>query len=598
MYPYGLIGNCQVSALISNLGSISWFCVPRPDSPPVFGEILDPSGGAFSILLQGQIDPAQCTQYYLENTNILVTEIQNTDQARIRITDFCPRFEQFGRMYRPASIFRWVEPLKGTPAIQVLVQPVNGWDREPAQATRGNSHVRYDLAGDQFRVTTDMPLTHLTEGLVYRLNSKHTFALTYGAGIEDDLIQVSERFFNQTVQYWRTWVKHCTIPTLFQKETIRSALALKLHCYEDTGAILAALSTSLPEEIGKNRNWDYRYCWLRDAHFVLSALHNLGHFEEMEGFLRFLLEVAAQLGESGENRLAPVYSLGGELPLPETVQTKWRGYRSSAPVRTRNQAAEHIQNDVYGEMVLTLVPIYFDHRFFHLRTPEHEKLLSTLAVRCAAAIGTEDAGLWEIRNGWRNHSFTNLMSWAGLERIHRIQNSLGKDCLSVDAAFVKTQMDRAAEAVMLSESEGSIRNGPKDSTLDASLALASILRFPNQKAATHTLTEIRKNLALGTQRPFSSFFYRYRRQDDFGQPGSAFLICSFWMAQALARSGRINEAQEILADAAQAASPLGLFSEHFDPAEKLQLGNFPQTYSHVGMINAAFDVSPGWNQVL
>lgn len=594
MYPYGLIGNGQISALISKQGKISWLCLPRPDSPPVFGEMLDPDGGSFSVTLQ-DLNESECAQVYLENTNILITELEDQSGGRIRITDFAPRFEQYGRMYRPASLFRQVEPVRGHPIIQVRCQPVEGWEKTAARAIRGNSHIRYPIRGEDLRLTTNMPLTYLTEGAGSALKERWVFALTHGAGLEDDLLQVFDRFYTQTEQYWKTWVKHCSIPALFQKETIRSALTLKLHCYEDTGAILAALTTSLPEEIGAERNWDYRYCWLRDAHFVLSALHNLGHFEEMEGFLKFIIEVTGNLDDENHPRLAPVYSLSRELPLPETIEGNWIGYQGSRPVRTRNQAAEHVQNDVYGELILTLAPIYFDERFVHLRTRDHERFLSRLASHCQASISQPDAGLWEIRNGWQEHSFTNLMCWAGLERVSRIHGVKRMDSLKV---VPNQSLELAKRALLRAVQGGSLRNGPTDPSLDASLSLASVLRFPDSELNLETVRAIQKELRLGSTAPLSSFFYRYKRKDDFGNPGSAFLICSFWIAQALARLGERDEARQILSDSVSASNHLGLFAEHYDPMKKIQLGNFPQTYSHVGMINAAFAVSPPWSEIL
>ena len=300
-------------------------------------------------------------------------------------------------MFRPISLFRIVEPLSGTPSIQVECTPVDGWKKEPIKAVRGNSHLRFDFSEGGLRLATNMPLTYLCESTPFQLKEKLYFALTWSFGIEEDLVQLVERFLVQTRDYWRTWVKHCSIPSLFQRETIRSALILKLHCYEDTGAILAAMTTSLPEELGGNRNWDYRYCWLRDAYFALSAFHNLGHFEEMEGFLKFLLDIAHEQ-ESSRERLSTVYTLSRGLPLPETIHSNWVGYKEAKPVRSYNQAAEHIQNDVYGEMILTLAPIFFDQRFSHLRVRGHEELLEHLALLASKAISKPDAGLWEFRN--------------------------------------------------------------------------------------------------------------------------------------------------------------------------------------------------------
>ncbi len=591
MYRYGLIGNCQTAALIYHDASIDWLCFPRPDSPPVFGRLLDPEGGSFRIEAQ---DLASTDQSYLDNTNILITRLHTQDGSELKITDFCPRFSQHGRMFRPNALFRIVEPVSGSPTIQVSCRPVNGWDRTWVNPVRGNNHLRFDIGGESLRLLTNMPLTYLCDGTSFALKEPLYFGLTWGLGIEDDLVRTTQSFLEQTKEYWRTWVKQCSIPSLYQAETIRSALTLKLHCYEDTGAILAALTTSLPEEVGQHRNWDYRYCWLRDAYFVLSAFHNLGHFEEMEGFITFLLNIAEKHEHSRE-KLRPVYRLDQSLPLPELVHPHWRGFLSTGPVRSGNQAAEHVQNDVYGEMILTLAPIFFDDRFKHLRSKDHEGLLKHLAKLCAQNVSKPDAGLWEIRNGWQEHSFSNLMCWAGLERIERIkQRGYLKD-LSFDLPKAKAQ---AEEAIRRAVREGALRNGPADESFDAALLQLPILRFPDLDVSRRTVEIIRQELSVVNDPGSQAFLYRYKRKDDFGLPQSAFLICSFWLVQALAKIGEISEAREVMAEAVASANSLGLLSEHFIPKGKGQVGNFPQAYSHVGQINAAFAISPSWGDVL
>jgi GH15 family glucan-1,4-alpha-glucosidase len=592
MYRYGLIGNCQSSALIGNTGSVEWLCLPRPDSPPVFGRLLDDLGGNFHISPSG---PFASHQRYLPNTNILVTTFQCDDGTEFKITDFFPRFEQHGRMYRPMSLFRIVEPITGTPSVRVSCRPVIGWEKEPAQVVRGNSHLRYDIRGDALRLTTNMSLTYLSEETPFELREKTYFALTWGSAIEDDLINISQNFLEKTVNYWRSWVKHCSIPTQFQQETIRSALALKLHCYEDTGAILAALTTSLPEELHQTRNWDYRFCWLRDAAFVLSAFHNLGHFEEMEGFIKFLLDIAHK-HEHSKERLRPVYALDQSLPLPEYEHENWQGFHGSKPVRSNNQAAEHVQNDVYGEMILTLAPIFFDERFQHLRTPEHEDLVQHLVFLCIKNIAKPDAGLWELRDGWQEHSFSNLMIWAGIERVYRLKK---KGFLpKIEESFLETAKKNAEAAVRKAVKDGYLRNGPTDETLDAALLLLPILRFPDEGLNQKTVRAIAAQLQMGGNDPQRAFLYRYIRKDDFGAPQSAFMICSFWLVQALAGIGETKMAKQILDDTLVSANEVGLFAEHFHPQEKIQCGNFPQAYSHVGLINAAFAVSPPWSEIL
>ncbi len=594
MYPYGLVGNCQTSALIGLNGSVEWMCAPRPDSPPVFGRLLDPDGGHFTIT--SPLPPRDLTteQRYLPNTNILITTVTLPDGDAFQITDFCPRFEQYGRIYRPAALFRMVEPVRGTPAIQINCRPVSGWDKSPVHPVRGSNHLRYEIRGDVLRLLTNMPLTYLCDEIPMALTQKVYFGLTWGLGIEDDLLKVTHDFLEQTARYWRTWVKNCSVPLLHQQAVIRSALALKLHCFEDTGAILAALTTSLPEQPGGQRNWDYRFCWLRDAYFALTAFHNLGHFEEMEAFLKFLLNIA-HTHEHSRDRLRPVYTLSQGLPLPETEHPNWSGYQSSRPVRSYNQAAEHVQNDAYAEMILTFTPIFFDERYVDLRTRDLDALLAHLAKLCIRSIGQPDAGLWEIRNGWQEHSFTNLLCWAGLERLERITQAGHLPSVSTGLTAGRIQ---AEDALLRAVREGAVRNGPTDPTFDAALAQLPILGYPNRPLCESTVTQITRELSLRIGGEDTGFFYRYVRNDDFGKPEGAFVICSFWIAQALARLGWVDEARTILNRVLTASNHVGLFSEHFIPSTKTQCGNFPQAYSHVGRINAAFAVSPPWSTVL
>lgn len=593
MYSLGLLGNCQVSALVDDKGKLNWLCVPGPDSPPIFGELLDNEGGAFFV----ETSPAaEITQSYRVNTAILETYWNVDDTHAFEMVDFCPRFQQHGRMFRPAAFFRILRPVKGLNRIRVTCNPIQGWSKEFVRPHRGNSHLRYSVNGGELRLVTNMPLTYLQSGKEFLLQEPLYFALLWDMPLEDDLQKVSLHFLEQTQLYWQTWVKHCSVPTLFQEDVIRSAITLKLHCYEDTGAILAATTTSLPEKPGEPRNWDYRYCWLRDTFFTLSALFHLGHFEEMEGFLRFLMNIT-----DFQSALAPVYTLNAELPLPEETMENWTGYMNSQPVRIRNAAATQIQNDAYGELVLTLAPIYKDERFHHLRSQHVERMLIWLGEKCIESIGVPDAGLWELRGMQQEHSFTNLMCWAGLDRLVRIMERGGFRTVTSETIIrFKQHRERAAARIIAAQRDGIVRNGPDDDSYDASLLLLPILRFPDKDLCLKTTEGIAKALApedrISGELP--AFLYRYKREDDFGHPDSAFIICSFWLAQAWAACNRPEDGRRIIELLRKSANKLGLLAEHWDMRQGRHLGNFPQTYSHVGLINSAFAVSPSWFEVL
>jgi GH15 family glucan-1,4-alpha-glucosidase len=593
MYDFSLIGNCQISALIKQDTSIVWLCMPRPDSDPIFGKLLDPDGGFFSISMDG---PVHSEQSYRPNTAILESRLSTDDGQKISVTDFAPRFEQYGRMYRPAALMRIVKPEGGRPRIRVCCQPVAGWSKEPLRAQRFNSHVRYEHPMGGLRLVTNIPLTYLMDGQSFFLDEPAYFALLWDMPLEDDLTQVVQSFMSKTERYWQTWVKHCTIPVLFQKEVIRSAITLKLHCYEDTGAILAATTTSLPETFGKERNWDYRFCWLRDTFFTLSAFNNLGHFEEMEGFFKFLINIVRF-----DHDLAPVYALDQNLPLPERWHQEWAGYMDSRPVRTGNAAALQQQHDAYGEMILTLAPIYFDERFVSLRSPHLNVLMDWLTERCMQSIGQPDAGLWELRGTKIEHTFTNLMCWAGLDRSLKIRQAgqLGPAAqLTIDRIAEARQ--KAMDHIRSATQDLVVYNSPVDNTLDASMLMMPILRFPDMEINQATVQAIASKLgAKGLREDAGMLLYRYLREDDFGQPQDAFLVCSFWLAHAYAAIGRKEEGRDLLQKLTHYATTQGLYPEHVTLGHPTHhSGNFPQTYSHVGLINAAFALSPNWSEVL
>ncbi|MBY0371677.1 glycoside hydrolase family 15 protein, partial [bacterium] len=467
---------------------------------------------------------------------------------------------------------------------RVECRPVDGWSKKPLTGVQdGHSRV-YQHGSDRLVLwsSASLPTGQALHAPLFLCLEWNPNAFPTPQAL------VTER--ERTSDYWNTWVKHCSIPTLYQQQTIRSALALKLHCFEETGAILAALTTSLPEEAGATRNWDYRFCWLRDAYFSLSALRNLGHFEEMEAFVEFVV----RLSESPENegRLRPVYRLDGTLPLPEVEHPAWKGLAGSQPVRSGNQAAEHIQNDVYGEMALTLSPIFFDDRLHHLRTPRVEALFEVLATRCSQTLGEADAGLWEVRHGWQEHSFSTLLNWAGLERARRVQECGWLKTLKID---LSAEIERARHALVRACQDGALLNGPTDPTADAALLLLPVLGFPDEEICRRTVARTWKDLRFEGVGEIGAYLFRYLRPDDFGTPKAPFLICSFWLVQALAKMGQNEEAHKVMRTILSSANSLGLLAEHFDPAASKQSGNFPQAYSHVGVINAAFAISPPWN---
>lgn len=581
----GLIGNCQCSALVESTGSIVWCCLPRFDSEPVFGRLLDESGGEFSI------SPAAGEagrQRYVPNTNTLDTEFEAAD-GRFRVRDFMPRFAQNERMFRPTQLIRIVEPIEGTPVIRVRCRPRLGWSKGEPRELVGSNHVQYEGFAAPLRLTTDMPTAYLS-GQPFALTQRLHFALAWGAPVEESLAPMCERFMTQTLRYWQRWVKHCNIPPAFQQEVIRSALALKLHCYEDTGAIVAATTTSIPESAGSGRTWDYRYCWLRDSYYVLDALRLLGHFEEREHFIQYLLSVTAA---SPHLDLKPLYRVDGASDLEERIVEGWSGFNGEGPVRTGNAAAAHLQHDVYGELVLALTPIFMDDRFEQERSEATLNLVEGLARRAVAVVGTPDAGIWEYRKVWQPQTFSSLMCWAAAERMTRIaERHRPAQAEQFRRAAVNIHEQILAQA--WNAGRGSFVGDYGGEHLDAALLQMAPLRFlpGNDPKMISTVTAIADGLGR------DGWLMRYRNDDGLGAPSAAFVICTFWLVEALAAVGETERARDIMKRAGDVRSPLGLMSEDCDVVSRRLWGNFPQAYSHVGLIHAAFAASPRWSEFL
>ncbi len=582
----GVIGNCQYSAMIHNSGEIVWCCLPRFDSEPVFSTLLDEKdGGRF------QISPASGepgSQRYLPNTNILETTFR-TPTGAFRVIDFAPRFMQFDRAFRPTQLMRIIEPLEGTPRITVICEPKLGWSKGTPPVVYGSHHVRFEGFASKLRLTTDIPISYLN-AKAFTLTGRHHFVLSWGAPVEEPLPPLCERFLAETTRYWNNWVKQSDIPAFFQTEVIRSALLLKLHCFEDTGAIIAAMTTSVPESPASGRTWDYRYCWLRDAYYVLNAFGLLGHFEEREHFVQYLLNVAG--GSTGLN-LTPLYRVDGTQNLEESSLTEWKGYNGEQPVRIGNQAAEHSQHDIYGEMVLALLPIFFDERMSAERSPAAMKLIEALARKAISLAGVPDAGIWEYRTEWKPQTFSSLMCWAAADRMARV----GERHAPPVAAEFRAAADRIHNEIMThawNSKKGAFVSQYGGDDLDASLLQMARLRFlpADDPKLRSTIDAIQRELDR------DGWLRRYAFNDGFGQPSVAFIICTFWLVDALTTTGRREEARVVFDRILMAQSPLGILSEDFDTKERRMWGNFPQTYSHAGLIHAAFAVSPPWSDIL
>lgn len=578
-YNLGLLGNCAFQALIDTEASVKWLCWPKFDSSFVFGGLLDEDkGGEFSILPNTAIQ-STC-QAYIKNTNVLTTEISTAD-GRYKVTDFAPRFEQYSRHYKPLMLIRKLEPMEGSPEIKVVCQPRGNYGALEPEVLFGSSHLRYQGLEEQLRLTTNLSLHYLAEGRSFKLEQPIYLILTWGIPLEGPIKETAETFLAKTIDYWNDWVRHCTIGPLWQEAVIRSALTLKMHQFEDTGAITASTTTSLPEHPGTGRNWDYRYCWMRDSYYTLNAFNSLGQFEELEKYSNYIENIAL-----GENcRYNPVYSLLGTEDFEEQI-LPLAGYLGNDPVRIGNQAKEHIQNDVYGQVLVSLLPLYTDERLNSSKHVRSKKLIMDLLNGIERTMDEPDAGLWELRNMSFKHCYTFQFHWAGAQAAIKIAKQLeDEEMLAKAMALVEAATGQIEKCY--DPKQGAYTSAIETDRLDASqlhLITMNYLLPTADKTLKHL--EALENELKTTE----GLFYRYKHQDDFGKPKSTFLICAYWYVEALAVVGRLDEATKLFEHLLSYTNHLGLHSEDIDEVTGSQWGNFPQTYSHVGLINAAFRI--------
>jgi GH15 family glucan-1,4-alpha-glucosidase len=380
-----------------------------------------------------------------------------------------------------------------------------------------------------------------------------------------------------TVAGWRIWAKTCALPGFATKEVLRSALCLKLHADHDTGAIIAATTTSIPEALGTQRAWDYRYCWLRDAAFVVEALRRLSHLTEGEQFLNFLRDVA----EAGP--LQPLYGIDGRRDLEEHVLTNLRGFGGNHIVRVGNAASDQRQNDLMGELVLCLETLLTDPRIIDEQSHRFTPLLERLVEEAIAAAPTLDTSIWEFRSSLKQHTLSRAMCWAAIHRGSVLAQRLGRPDLADRWAPIAEQEREIVLSRGYNEKLGCFTQSLEGEHGDASLLLLPALGLIDARDPRFVSTLEVYERTLVDQ----GLMLRYRNLDDFGETTSAFTICSFWWAEALALVGRLDAAVEVFERVCSFANPVGLFSEDIDPQTGALLGNFPQAYTHVGLIHAA-----------
>jgi GH15 family glucan-1,4-alpha-glucosidase len=575
---HGAIGNGRVLALVSPTSAIEWLCLPRFDSPSVFARLIDAHRGGTFRMLYGDREVRGHLRY-VANTNVLSTRFE-VDDCAWEIIDFAPRIPEGLDVRVPLEIVRIVRPIAGHPKLRVDFDPRPDYARAHVEM-RETTHGIEVLGGQApLQLCTNLPCPYVLSRREFVLTKPIYFVLTYGRRESPPTLATAFHELDLTIAGWRAWAKTCSLPNFAAPQVLRSALCLKLHAYHDTGAIIAAATTSIPEAMGTPRAWDYRYCWLRDAAFVVEALRRLGHLNEGEQFLNFLRDVA----EGGP--LQPLYGIDGRRNLDEERLTHLAGFGDCGWVRIGNAACDQRQNDLMGELMLCLETLLTDPRIVDEDSGRFTPLLQRLVEEAIEAAPTLDTSIWEFRSLRAVYTFSRAMCWVAIDRGATLARRMGR----VDLAE-KWQPIAERERVEVLQRGYSNRLGFFTQQLDGQHPDASLLLLP-----TIGIIDARDPRFVSTVDAYEQrlvtrgLMRRYAGLDDFGETDSAFTICSFWWAEALALMGRLERAVEVFESITRYANPVGLFSEDIDPGTGALLGNFPQAYTHVGLIHAAMTI--------
>ena len=586
---YGIIGNCNSAALISKNGSIDWCCLPQFDASSVFAKILDDkNGGSFEIVTD---ESYEVSQKYIKNTNILVTLFSNGTDA-FEVLDFMPRYRQDdGTYYMPPDIIRYIKLISGTPEFSVKYDPKLEYAAEKTHhkilkelIVSSTKKGRYD----SIYLYSDFDFNKILDGEKISLKEDGFFEITYHEKI---LTQGIDRVYlklERTRSYWLTWSDKTTSYNYYNDEILRSALVLKLLSYDKSGAVLAAATTSLPETIGECRNWDYRFCWIRDASMVIKVVQDLGHTNMAQRFLRFIINTVPDKDEA----IQIMYGINGEKQLTEHILEHLSGYENSEPVRIGNAAFDQTQHDIYGVLIDI---IYQQFRTFDSNIDNSEELwtiVKGVVDIVKKSWKTSDRGIWELRTEERHFTFSKLLCWVAVDRAIKIAELLNKkDRAEGWKSLRKAIRDEIFENSWNEEKQAYVQYYGADD-LDASTLLMETYGFikADDPRFISTVKATEKELCK------NGLMYRYKNADDFGLPSSSFTICSFWFINSLFKIGEKKKAKKLFDQLLSYSNHLGLFSEDIHFESKRLLGNFPQAYSHLALIETAINFSGGFTE--
>jgi GH15 family glucan-1,4-alpha-glucosidase len=499
-------------------------------------------------------------------------------------------------MYRPVAYVRIVRPIAGVPRLKVTLSPMRDYGAAIAETTRGTNHIRYLVTGQALRLSTDAPVGYVLEQRTYRVESDQHFFLGPDEPFSGNLRAELRNMEEQTRKYWRLWVRGLATPLEWQEAVIRCAITLKLCQHEETGAIVAALTTSIPEAPGSERNWDYRYCWIRDSYYTVQALNRLGALDVLEKYLAYLRNI---VDDARGGQIQPLYSVMGVAELDESTAPDLAGYRGMGPVRVGNAAYMQVQHDCYGQIVLPTVQAFYDQRLLRMADERDFASLEQVGEVAWRMHDQPDAGLWEFRTRQQVHTYSAVMSWAACDRLANVATHLGK---AERAAMWRERADqiraRIDQDAWVEGDPASGAGGHYGASFEADYLDASLLQLLELRFVQHDDPRFLSTFAaLETALRRGQHMLRYAAEDDFGTPETAFNICTFWLIEALALSNRTDEGRELFEAMLARRTPSGLLSEDLDFTTGELWGNFPQTYSLVGVINCAGLLSKTWSTV-
>ena len=589
---YGAIGNCRTAALVSERGSIDWLCFPDFDSPSVFSALLDQQqGGSFGFVLP---ENSVCSQKYIPGTNILVTRVATGD-GEFEIVDFMPRYRIADNNYFiPPEIYRILRPVSGSPKVRIHFDPKMNYARHGAIVQHIEDYLlcAAETGNESVYLYSSLDFAAIRESREIALEKEEFLLLSYNQKIIPIDMERALLEFERTKIYWINWSQRSVKLEKYRNIASRSLLVLKLMTYEHSGAILAALTTSIPEAPGETRNWDYRYCWLRDASMSVNTLQQMGHERSAQRFLTFIKRVLL----SKQDSLQIMYGIRGERKLTEATLDHLAGFAGSRPVRIGNAAYAQKQNDVFGYL-LDVMHGYYRYSGGSLDDLEDMwEVVKNISAKVHWDWRNPDSSIWEFRGREEHFVFSKIMCWVALDRAMRIASLLGrnrdKDLLGQSADAIRDDILRHG----WNERLGSFTQSYESEEMDASLLLMEQYGFitPDDERFKSTVKRIKQELF------HNGLMFRYKNRDDFGLPSSAFTICTFWLARALFQTGQREEAAEIFDEVIKCANHVGLLSEDLDFLTRRQLGNFPQAYSHLALIDVAalLDTPKHWPQLI